>query len=88
METASAGNDVQIRLDLSAIPDLEGMEIELVSKPSATEKYFTYKAGKLNDHGMMLSPVWLHVYVDPVYEIRIFDVVMDGEISLSEWQKK
>ena len=88
LETASAGNDVQIRLDLSAIPELEGMEIELVSKPSATEKYFTYKAGKLNDHGMMLSPVWLHVYVDPVYEIRIFDVVMDGEISLSEWQKK
>ena len=88
LETASAGNDVQIRLDLSAIPELEGMEIELVSKPSATEKYFTYKAGKLNDHGMMPSPVWLHVYVDPVYEIRIFDVVMDGEISLSEWQKQ
>lgn len=87
LESASAGNIKQIILDLYAIQELKGMEIEPISEPSSSEKYYTIKVGKKNQKGIIPSPIWFHVYVDPIYEIKVYDVVMDEETTLSNWLK-
>ena len=55
--------------------------------PSDSEPYYTVRGGA-NRADQFATSFWFHVYVDPVYEIKVYDVVSDRELSLEEWRKE
>ena len=75
--------------DILAFPEMQFSRaaIMTIGVPSDTEPYYTIKAGS-NMEDRFVTNYWFHVYVDPVYAIKVYDVVSDRELSLEEWRKE
>ncbi len=77
----------KIKTDILSMPEMafEHAAVLIVDVPSEKEPYYTVKAGSNMDSHFATS-YWFHVYAPPEYEIRVYDVISDSEISLQEWR--
>lgn len=72
-------------LSLPEVRSLENASAMIVDAPSIAEPYYTVKAGSdLDDH--FITSHWFRVYTTPEYEIRVYDVITDTEMTLQEWR--
>jgi len=79
----------QITDDILALPEMQfpRAAVMVEDHPSDSEPYYTIRGGS-NGRDQFATSFWFHVYVDPVYEIKVYDVVSDRELSLEEWRKE
>jgi len=76
-----------ITKDILSLPEMQfpNAAIMIVDEPTADQPFFTVKAGSnMDDH--FATSFWFRVYTAPDYEIRIYDVVSDSEMTLAEWR--
>ena len=88
---SAGGNNMNmeetITKDILALPEMQfpNAAIMIVDEPTADQPWFTVKAGSnRNDH--FATSYWFRVYTAPEYEIRIYDIVLDSEMTLAEWR--
>jgi len=77
-----------ITKDILSLPEMQfpHAAVMIVEEPTADQPYFTVKGGSnMDDH--FATSFWFHVYTEPEYEIRIYDIVSDSEMTLAEWRK-
>ena len=90
-QTEQSQGDVESRItkDILSLPEMkfEKAAIMIVSEPSDEEPYYTVKGGSNMDTHFATS-YWFHVYTKPKYEIKVYDVAMDEEMSLEEWRNQ
>jgi|GEM_PF-3645005 len=79
----------QITNDILALPEMQFPHAAVMVEdlPSDTEPYYTVKGGSNMDDRFVTS-FWFRVYVEPEYEIKIWDIVFDSVLSLEEWRKE
>lgn len=71
---------------LPEVKAIENASVMIVDSPSVTKPYYTVKVGcNLEDH--FVTSHWFYVYTTPDIEIRVYDVVTDAEMTLSEWRR-
>ena len=76
-----------ITKDILSLPEMQFpfAAVMIVDDPTADQPYFTVKGGSnMDDH--FATSFWFHVYTVPEYEIRIYDVALDSEMTLAEWR--
>gem|GEM_PF-1707026 len=84
MGTATESTITKDILSLSEM-QFPNAAVMIVETPTSSEPYFTVKAGSnMDDH--FVTSFWFHVYTEPAYEIRIYDVALDSEMTLAEWR--
>jgi len=87
-ETADAPSQITeetITKDILSLPEMQfpNAAVMIVDEPTADQPYFTVKGGSdMDDH--FATSFWFHVYTAPEYEIRLYDVVSDSEMTLEE----
>ena len=82
-------DDIESRIskDILSFPEMkfENAAIMIVGEPSDEEPYYTVKGGSdMETH--FATSYWFHVYTKPKYEIKVYDIAMDEEMSLEEWR--
>ena len=90
-QTEQSQGDIESRItkDILSLPEMkfENAAIMIVGEPSDEEPYYTVKGGSdMETH--FATSYWFHVYVKPKYEIKVYDVAMDEEMSLEEWRNQ
>jgi len=89
--TETTQDDIESRFtkDILALPEMkfEHAAIQIVSEPSAEEPYYTVKGGSNLDDNFATS-IWFHVYTTPKYEIKVYDIIMDEEMTLEEYRNQ
>jgi hypothetical protein len=87
--TNPSENELSERIthDILALPEMQfaNAAVEFVGVPSDEEPYFTVRGGS-NMETHFATSFWFHVYVEPEYEIKIYDVIYDSEMTLEEWR--
>ena len=76
-----------ITKDILSLPQMQFpyAAVMIVEEPTADQPYFTVKGGSdMDDH--FATSFWFHVYTEPKYEIRLYDIVSDSEMTLEEWR--
>ena len=78
----------RISNDLIGLPEMkfDHAAILFVSGPSDEEPYYTFQGGS-NMQTHFATSYWFHVYTAPKYEIKVYDLIMDEELSLGEWRE-
>ncbi|MCL2041512.1 MAG: hypothetical protein FWG84_05660 [Bacteroidales bacterium] len=87
-DTPSQITEETITKEILSLPEMQfpNAAVMIVDEPTDAEPYFTVKGGSdMDDH--FATSFWFHVYTAPEYEIRIYDVVLDSEMTLEEWRK-
>jgi len=77
-----------ITKDILSLPQMQFpyAAVMIVEEPTADQPYFTVKGGSdMDDH--FATSFWFHVYTAPEYEIKIYDIVSDSEMTLEKWRK-
>jgi hypothetical protein len=77
----------KIITDVLALPEMQFpyAVAMIVSEPSDGEPYYTVGGGSDIDDNIVTS-WWFHVYITPEYEIKIYDVCTDSEMTLGQWR--
>jgi hypothetical protein len=87
--SSSNGNktEEQISNDILSLPEMQfpNAAIIIVSEPSDEEPYYTVQGGS-NMETHFAASFWFHVYTKPQYEIKVYDVVTDEELTLDKWR--
>jgi hypothetical protein len=73
--------------DILALPEMQFKRAAAIieERPTDAEPFYTIRAGSNADTHFATS-FWFHVYTYPDYEIRLYDVASDSELSLDEWR--
>jgi hypothetical protein len=79
--------EARISKDILALPEMQfpHAAVVTVSAPTAGQPYYEVRGGS-NTDGHFATSFWFHVYVRPTYEIKVYDIVTDTEITLQEWR--
>jgi len=89
-ESADAQSQITaetITKEILSLPEMQfpNAAVMIVDEPTDAEPYFTIKGGSdMDDH--FATSFWFHVYTAPEYEIRLYDIVSDSEMTLEEWR--
>ncbi|MDD2293895.1 MAG: hypothetical protein PHD07_06790 [Bacteroidales bacterium] len=70
--------------EILSMPETKNMSLILESEPTPNAPYYIYKCGE-NNKDNFVTIYWFHVYENP-YEIKVYDVVFDREMTLDEWR--
>ena len=79
--------DETITKDILSLPEMQfpNAAVMIVDEPTDDEPWFTVRAGSnMDDH--FATSFWFRVYTAPEYEIKIYDVALDSEMTLAEWR--
>ncbi|MCL2097647.1 MAG: WG repeat-containing protein [Bacteroidales bacterium] len=76
-----------ITKDILSLPEMQfpNAAVMIVETPTVAEPYYTVKGGSNMDSHFATS-FWFHVYTEPEYEIRFYDIALDSEMTLSAWR--
>jgi len=79
----------RITKDILSLPEMKfkNAAVMFVTEPSDTEPYYTFKGGS-NMETHFATSFWFHVYTSPTYEIKVYDIVNDSEMTLEEWRNQ
>ncbi|MCL2727973.1 MAG: hypothetical protein FWD56_06285 [Bacteroidales bacterium] len=79
----------QITADILSMPEMqfENAAVIFLSEPSDTEPYYTVQGGS-NMATHFATSFWFHVYTSPNYEIKVYNVITDSEMTLEEWRSE
>jgi hypothetical protein len=78
--------EVRFTKEILSFPKMQfpGAEVMIVSEPTDDKPYFTVNGGSDMDTHFATS-FWFHVYPEPEYEIKVYDVATDSEMTLALW---
>ena len=87
MESVKENIEEAITKDILLLPEMQfpHAAVMIAETPTADQPYYIVQGGSnMDDH--FATSFWFHVYTTPEYEIRIYDVVSDSEMTLEEWR--
>lgn len=76
----------QIEAELLKLPEMKNLALACVSEPSNNEPFYTFHG--LEHHDTHTTTViWFHVYIKPDYQIKVYDIVTDSDLTLEQWRQ-
>jgi hypothetical protein len=77
----------RISTDIFSLPEMKfpHASIMFIGEPSDDRPYYVVQGGSIMPT-QFVGSLWFHVYTTPKYEIKVYDVATDSEMSLDEWR--